>query len=196
MHALGRAQRRVLCRSSEADAVAASPQGWWTKDVPENVTRISTVQELVDELSEASKNDQLVVLEVFAPWCGACKALFHKMKKLCVQHSNVRFLLLNFEDNRKLAKGLGVKVLPYFHFYRGPSGRVGEMTCSISKIARLKEAIEVHTSPRCYTNLRGIEDVLLREYPDVIPSGATSIDASSNSSEEEQHGPVTTCGRM
>lgn len=152
--------------------------GWWSKDVPANMTHISTVQELVDELAEASRNDQLVVLEVFAPWCGACKALFHKLKKLCLFHEDVKFLMLNFEDNRKMAKGLGVKVLPYFHFYRGPSGRVGEMTASISKIARLKEGIEQHKSPRCY--LKGKEDIYLNEYPDIHPSLSSKVEDSAD----------------
>ena len=85
-------------------------EGWWTKGIPENVFIVTSVQELVDELEQAAANDQLVVFECFAPWCGSCKALFHKMKKICKEHSDVRFVLLNFEDNRKLAKGLGIKV--------------------------------------------------------------------------------------
>jgi len=170
----------LVCHSATEEGSAASaavPQeGWWTKNVPDNIIRVSTVQELVDELAEASRNDELVVLEVFAPWCGACKALFHKMKKLCKEHEDVKFLLLNFEDNRKMAKGLGVKVLPFFHFYRGPSGKVGEMTCSISKINKLKEAIMVHKSPRCY--LKDVNDVVLKEYPDITPSNMTTVTSS------------------
>lgn len=88
------------------------------------MTHVTTVQELVDELGEAAKLDQLVVLDVFAPWCGACKALFPKLKKLCGEHEDVKFIAMNFEENRKLARALGIKVLPYFHFYRGPSGEL------------------------------------------------------------------------
>jgi thiol-disulfide isomerase/thioredoxin len=168
-----------VCNSAteEGDSTPVPQEGWWTKNVPDNIVRVSTVQELVDELADASRNDQLVVLEVFAPWCGACKALFHKMKKLCKEHEDVKFLLLNFEDNRKMAKGLGVKVLPFFHFYRGPSGKVGEMTCSISKINKLKEAIMVHKSERCYLN-NDVNDVMLREYPDITPSNMTSVSSA------------------
>lgn len=101
----------IVAQAAPQAAVPDKPsEGWWTKDVPENVVRVTNVQELVDQLEEASANDQLVVFECFAPWCGSCKALFHKMKKICKEHSDVKFVLLNFEDDRKLAKGLGIKV--------------------------------------------------------------------------------------
>jgi thiol-disulfide isomerase/thioredoxin len=152
---------------------AATPDkpagGWWTKDVPDNVLMVTNVQEMVDVLEQAAANDQLVVFECFAPWCGSCKALFHKMKKICKEHSDVRFVLLNFEENRKLAKGLGIKVLPFFHFYRGADGKVEELTASISKIDRIKDAITRHKSPRCYLPANGIRPYI-REYPDVEPS--------------------------
>jgi hypothetical protein len=34
----------------------------------------------------------------------SCKALFHKLKKICKENDDVKFVLLNFEDNRKLAR--------------------------------------------------------------------------------------------
>jgi thiol-disulfide isomerase/thioredoxin len=155
------------------------PGGWWTKDVPENVFTVTNVQELVDELEQAAANDQLVVFECFAPWCGSCKALFHKMKKICKEHNDVRFVLLNFEDNRKLAKGLGIKVLPFFHFYRGADGKVEELTASISKIDRVKDAIARHKSPRCYLPANGIRPYI-REYRDVAPSAMKAEESSDH----------------
>lgn len=155
------------------------PGGWWTKDVPENVFTVTNVQELVDELEQAAANDQLVVFECFAPWCGSCKALFHKMKKICKEHSDVRFVLLNFEENRKLAKGLGIKVLPFFHFYRGADGKVEELTASISKISRVKDAIVRHKSPRCYLPANGHRPYI-REYPDVEPSAVKAAGVGSH----------------
>jgi len=183
----------LLARAAAVEGEGAveppKKEGWWTKNVPENMTHISTVQELVDKLAEASKEDKLVVLEVFAPWCGACKALFPKFKKMCLLNDDVTFITLNFEENRKLARGLGVKVLPYFHFYRGQDGRVDQLTASISKINRLRDAIALHKSPRCYLGEEG--DIFLPEYPNVHPSAVNAgtasnggEDASTNESSE------------
>ena len=44
---------------------------------------------------------------------------------------------------------MGVKMLPYFHCYRGGAGKVGEFSCSISKIQRMRDAIAEHNTERC-----------------------------------------------
>lgn len=139
-------------------------------DLPANFTHVQSVQQLVDELAEGAKSDQLVVVDFFAPWCGACRSLFPKLKKICAEHSDVRFLAINFDENPGLARGLGVKMLPFFHMYRGAEGRVCAFTASVSKIAKLREAIESHKSPRCFL-VSGPENPL-PEYPTVLPGGS------------------------
>ena len=123
----------------------------------------------MDELAEGYKADQLVVVDFFAPWCRACKAVFPKFKKLCVENPDVRFLAINFDENKGLARGLGVKVLPFFHFYRGSEGRVGAFSASVSKVAKLREAIEDYKSPRCF--LDEFPASPLTEFPSVRPGG-------------------------
>ena len=62
---------------------------------------------------------------------------------------DVQFVKVNYDDNKNMARTLGVKVLPTFHMYRGPSGRVAEFSASLSKIQRLRDALEAHGAPRC-----------------------------------------------
>lgn len=150
------------------DAAAVS-EGWWTKDMPVNLTHVESVQQLVDELAEGAKADQLVVVDFFAPWCGACRSLFPKLKKLCAEHPDVRFLAINFDENKGLARGLGVKVLPFFHMYRGAEGRVGAFSASVSKVSKLREAIEDYKSPRCF--LEEAPENPLPEFPSILPGG-------------------------
>lgn len=51
---------------------------------------------------------------------------------------------MNFDENKPVAKQLGIKVLPYFQLYRGSDGKVAEFSCSVAKIQRLRDAMEEH----------------------------------------------------
>ena len=62
---------------------------------------------------------------------------------------DVLFLKVDYDANKPMSRTLGVKVLPTFHFYRGPSGRIAEFSASLTKIQRLRDALEAHGAPRC-----------------------------------------------
>jgi len=91
----------------------------------------STVQDLVDILqvrawvhshscsrcsaqcltrSRQANPSRLVLVDFYAPWCNACKSLFPKLCQLCVQNPHVVAVKLNWEENKPMAKTLGVKV--------------------------------------------------------------------------------------
>ncbi|PNH04184.1 Thioredoxin-like 2, chloroplastic, partial [Tetrabaena socialis] len=97
---------------------------------------VNSIQELVDELADAG--DRLVIVEYYAQWCNACRALFPKICRMVAEQPDVLFLKVNFDDNRDACRTLGVKVLPYFHFYRGAEGRVAAFSCTISKLQLFK----------------------------------------------------------
>jgi hypothetical protein len=54
--------------------------------------------------------DRLVLIEFFAPWCASCKALYPKLSKLCADNPQIVIGKVNFEENREIARKLGVKV--------------------------------------------------------------------------------------
>nr|BAD42332.1 thioredoxin-like protein [Nannochloris bacillaris] len=163
-------QRSVPAHAEAETAPAPATEGWWTVDLPANFVHVESVQELVDELGEGARLDQLVVVDFFAPWCRACKALFPKFKKLCIENPNVRFVGINFEENKGLARSLGVKVLPFFHFYRGAEGRVGAFSASVSKVQLLRDAIADFSSERCF--LEEVPEAPLPEFPSILPGGS------------------------
>jgi len=94
-------------------------------------------------------SDKLVVVDVYAKWCGACRALYPKLCKIATAYPDVVFVKLNFDDNKDLCKSLGVKVLPYFKLYRGTEGCVAQFSASIAKIKLLRAALEEHSAARC-----------------------------------------------
>ena len=54
--------------------------------------------------------DRLVVIDFYANWCGACKALYPKLCKLSEENPDMVLLKVNFDENKQLCKALGVKV--------------------------------------------------------------------------------------
>jgi len=142
----------------------ASSSGWWTKKPARGTClEVGSAQELVDLLADAG--DRLVVVDFFAPWCGACRGVMPKALQLVEKYAGegppdpsapggapedgVIFVKLNFDENRRLAKTLGVRVLPYFMFFRGAEGRVAAFSCTTTKIARLRDALDLYSAGVC-----------------------------------------------
>nr|XP_027107666.1 thioredoxin-like 2-1, chloroplastic [Coffea arabica] len=115
---------------------------WWEKNAGANMVDIHSTQEFVDALSQAG--DSLVIVDFYGTWCASCRALFPKLCKIAEEHPEVLFLKVNFDENKGLCKSLNIKVLPYFHFYRGADRLVESFSCSLAKIQKLKDAIATH----------------------------------------------------
>jgi thiol-disulfide isomerase/thioredoxin len=63
-----------------------------------------------------ANSDRLVILDFFAPWCASCKGLYPKLSKMCEENPQIVIAKVNFEENKDLAKKLGVKVcVPHSH---------------------------------------------------------------------------------
>lgn len=78
-----------------------------------------------------------------------------------------------------------LQVLPYFMFYRGAEGKLEEFSASSKRIHLIQEAIDRHSTDRCFLS-SDEEEPVLKEFPKVQPKVAFgSLDAGSNSSEEE-----------
>jgi thiol-disulfide isomerase/thioredoxin len=90
---------------------------WWERDGGAYFTDIHSTREFVDALANAS--DKLVVVDFYATWCGSCRALYPKV---------------NINENKSMCKSLNIKVLPFFHFYRGAEGCIDSFSCSLSKV--------------------------------------------------------------
>ncbi|XP_010038350.2 thioredoxin F-type, chloroplastic [Eucalyptus grandis] len=62
-----------------------------------------------------SAGDKTVVLDMYTQWCGPCKVMAPKYQELSEKYSDVLFLKLDCnQDNKPLAKELGLKVVPTF----------------------------------------------------------------------------------
>ncbi|KAA8538849.1 hypothetical protein F0562_025541 [Nyssa sinensis] len=59
--------------------------------------------------------DKTVVLDMYTQWCGPCKVMAPKFQELSEKYVDVVFLKLDCnQDNKPLAKELGISVVPTF----------------------------------------------------------------------------------
>lgn len=135
----------LKARAAIAESETDQPK-WWEKSVP-NMVDIHSTQELLSALAQAG--DRLVIVEFYGTWCASCKALFPKLCKTAEEHPEILFLKVNFDENKPMCKSLNVRVLPYFHFYRGADGQLESFSCSLVKFQKIKDAIELHNTARC-----------------------------------------------
>ncbi|KAL9270606.1 Thioredoxin F-type, chloroplastic-like protein [Drosera capensis] len=64
--------------------------------------------------------DKTVVLDMYTQWCGPCKVIAPKFQELSKEYLDVVFLKLDCnQENRPLAKELGIKVVPTFKILKG-----------------------------------------------------------------------------
>jgi len=136
---------------------------WWLNNTAPNMHEINGTAEFLAALAGAG--DKLVIVDFYAKWCGSCRALYPKLCKIMGDeaNANVVFLKLDFDENKPIAKTLGVKMLPYFLMYRGTAGKVAEFSCSLTKISKLRDAIAVHNSEQCFLPVKGGAAAVLPE---------------------------------
>ncbi|CAL1414157.1 unnamed protein product [Linum trigynum] len=120
---------------------------WWERNAGPNMVDIHSTPEFLSALSEAG--DRLVIVEFYGTWCASCRALFPKLCKTAEEHPEILFLKVNFDENKPMCKSLNVKVLPFFHFYRGSEGQLESFSCSLVKFQKIKDAIAKHNTERC-----------------------------------------------
>lgn len=77
------------------------------------------LQELdADNLHEVVENNEVVMVQYAASWCGNCRIMKPKFKKLAGENENVTFLIVDaekFPESRKLAN---VNNLPTFAAFK------------------------------------------------------------------------------
>lgn len=70
----------------------------------------------IDNILKTTKG--LVVVDVFATWCGPCKALSPKLDKMESEYKNVVFLKVDVDEVPAFADNHGVSAMPTILFMK------------------------------------------------------------------------------
>ncbi|TIC82350.1 thioredoxin [Crenobacter intestini] len=65
-----------------------------------------------DTFNDTVKQDGIVILDFWAPWCGPCKSFGPVFEAASGQHADVVFGKINTEQEQELAAHFGIRSIP------------------------------------------------------------------------------------
>ncbi len=98
-----------------------------------------SVQNATNSFKEEIENNSKTVVKYYADWCGSCKLISPKFKRLSndERFSGIHFIEVNAEQNEEARKMAGVDNLPFFAIFEGGKLIEGTATSKEDKILDL-----------------------------------------------------------
>ena len=62
--------------------------------------------------TDVEEHNGLVVIDLWAPWCGPCRMLAPVLDEIAAEYPDVKFCKINVDDAPDLAAAFGVKSIP------------------------------------------------------------------------------------
>ena len=69
--------------------------------------------------SEVEESGTLVVIDLYADWCGPCRMLAPIFEEVAGEYGDVKFAKLNVDDEPKLAMAFKAQSIPMLAFVKG-----------------------------------------------------------------------------
>lgn len=99
-----------------------------------------------DNYEDFIKSSDVVVIDLFAEWCGPCKVLGPIVENLSNEYEaenvNVKIGKMNVDENRDKAIELGVSSIPTILVYK--NGSLVERHTGMAQKPKLKDLIQKH----------------------------------------------------
>ena len=89
------------------------------------------------------KANKLIVIDLWAEWCGPCKAMGPTFEELSKEMKNITFAKLNVDENSNIASELGVMSIPTFLIFKNGKevGRIIGANPKSSMKSKIESAI-------------------------------------------------------
>lgn len=79
---------------------------------------MTTVNVTEDTFTQTIENNDIVIVDAWADWCGPCKAFAPTFEKASEQHEDIVFAKLDTEANQGLAAALQIQSIPTLFAFR------------------------------------------------------------------------------
>ncbi len=79
---------------------------------------MSTINVTEDTFTETVENNDIVIVDAWAGWCGPCKAFAPTFEAASEKHEDVTFAKLDTEANQGLSSALQIQAIPTLFAFR------------------------------------------------------------------------------
>jgi len=95
------------------------------------------------EFQSALKDNNIVVLDAFATWCGPCKVIAPQVVKFSEEFTGAHFVKLDVDEVPDVAQELGIRAMPTFLIFKNEE-KVQEIVGANPKalLAAIQKAVD------------------------------------------------------
>ena len=79
---------------------------------------MATLELSKENFNATIENNDVVIVDFWAPWCGPCRMFAPTFETVSEQHPNVVFAKLNTEDQQELAASFNIRSIPTLMVFR------------------------------------------------------------------------------
>ncbi len=79
---------------------------------------MATIEATAENFNELITNNDLVIVDFWAPWCGPCKGFSPVYEELSEKFPNIIFAKVNTEDQQQLASEFQIRSIPTLMIFR------------------------------------------------------------------------------